>query len=231
MSERREVNICPENYAERLRFIGGENRYGDPNFKLVWAQYETFIAGGIWSVDEQYYKGYRRLLLGSGEPCWTLLQWHDAIEYGTPESYYVQHYDNESGLQLLGEYPYSGRYEVLFNLRWHEFENGRLSLHTMPLSMTTIERVMPIVLMARGISWMKTKAAAEELRRREEDEKTRMIERHLQDNAPAFGGSSVSFIRQGVRSTEIDRRMIEMRNAWNRLARAAAELPKGMSTR
>ena len=231
MTDRREINVCPEEAQARLTHVGGVNRYDEPNFKLVWAQYETFVAGGIWSVDEEYFKGYRRLLLGSGEPCWTLLQWHDAIEYGTPESYYVQHYDADSGLQLLGEYPYFGRYEVLFNLRWHEFDNGKLSLHTMPLSMTTIERVIPVVLMARGISWMKTKAAAEELRRREEEEKTRMVERHLQDNAPAFNGSSVSFTRQGVRSTEIDKRMIEMQRMWNQLARAAKEMPKGMSTK
>jgi hypothetical protein len=230
MTERREVNICPEEAQARLTHVGGINKYDEPCFKLVWAQYETFVSGGVWSVDEQYFKGYRRLLLGSGEPCWTLIQWHDAIEYGTPESYYVQNYDPESGLQLLGEYPYSGRYEQMFNLRYHSFENGKMILHTMPLTMTTVENVVSLIQMASGISWMKTKAAAEELHRREENEKTRMIERHLEDNAPAFQGS-VSFARQGVRSTEIDRRMIEMQRSWNQIARAAAQLPKGMSTR
>jgi hypothetical protein len=231
MSDRREINLCPAYYQDRLTHIGGVNRYDEPNFKLVWAQYETYVAGGIWSVDEEYFKGYRRLLLGSGEPCWTLLQWHDAIEYGTPESYYVANYDESSGLQNLGEYPYNGRYEVLYNLRWHEMEDNRLTFKTMPLNNTLLDTILPIMLMARGISWMKTKAAAMELQRQEEEEKTRMIERHLQDNAPAFGGSAVSFTRQGVRSTEIDKRMIEMQRMWNQLAKAAAEMPKGMSTR
>jgi hypothetical protein len=231
MSDRREINVCPQYYQDILTRIGGVNRYDSPNFKLVWSQYETYVAGGIWSVDEQYFKGYRRLLLGSGEPCWTLLQWHDAIEYGTPESYYVQNYDADSSLQILGEYPYSGRYEVVFNLRYHQMEDNKLTFHTMPLNNTLIDKILPIMLMARGISWMKTKAAAMELQRQEEEEKTRMIERHLQDNAPAFGRSAVSFTRQGVRSTEIDKRMIEMQRMWNTLAKAAAEMPKGMSTR
>jgi len=230
-SERKEIHVCPQYYQDILTRIGGRNRYDEPNFKLVWAQYETYVAGGEWSVDEAYYRGYRKLLLGSGEPCWTLIQWHDAIEYGTPEAYYVRNYDESTGLQILGEYPYGGRYEVVYNLRWHTMENGKLTFHTMPLNNTLIDKVLPIMLMARGISWLKTKAAAEELKRREEDEKTRMIEKHLQEKDTGLGSGAVSFTRQGIRSTEIDRRMIEMQRMWNQLARAAAELPKGMSTR
>jgi len=229
--KRKEINVCPQYYQDRITHVGGLNRFDQPNFKLVWAQYETYVAGGEWSVDESYFKGYRRLLLGSGEPCWTVLQFHEAIEYGCPESYYVQNYDDQSGLQILGEFPYSGRYEVLYNLRWHEMVDNRLTMHTMHLNNVLIDRILPIMLMARGISWEKTKAAAEELRRREEGEKTQMIERHLKENAPEFGGSQVSFTRQGIRSTEIDRRMIEMQRAWNQLAKAAAALPKGISTR
>lgn len=228
--ERQERNTCPPDYQARLTHVGGKNRYDQPCFKLVWAQTETYVAGGEWGVEEEYFKGYRRLLLGSGEPCWTLLQYHEAIEYGAVEGYYVQNYDSGTGLQILGEFPYSGRYEVLFNLRWHEMVDNRLTMRTMPLSMTTIERVIPIVLAARSISWMKTKAAAEALREREENEKTRMIEKHLQENAPALSGA-VSFARQGCRSTEIDKRMIEMQRMWNQLAKAASQLPKGMSTR
>jgi hypothetical protein len=229
--DHRESNICPAYYQDRLTHVGGVNRYDEPNFKLVWAQYETYVAGGVWSVDEEYFKGYRRLLLASGEPCWALLQWHDAVEYGTPESYYVMNYDRDTGLQILGEYPYSGRYEVLYNLRWYEMENDRLTFHTMPLNNTLVDTVLPIILMARNISWEKTKAAHMALMQKEEDEKTRMIERHLRDNAAPFGGSAVSFARQGVRSTEIDRRVAEMSKVWNSLARSAAQLPKGMSTK
>src|ERR1700734_3111728 len=103
-----ERNLAPDDFQERLTYLGGVQKYDSPNFKIGWAQYETFRAGGVWSVDEKYYLGYRDLLSGSGEPCWTLFQYHAPEEYGSPESYYVQNYDETTGLQLLGEYPYSG---------------------------------------------------------------------------------------------------------------------------
>lgn len=227
----REIHLCPVEFQDRLTFVGGCNRYDEPMFKLGWAQYETFVAGGIWSVDEEYFKGYRRLLSGSGEPCWALYQWHDAIEYGSPESYYLQNYDESSGLQVLGEYPYSGRYEILFNLRWNEMVDDRLVLHSMPLNNLVFEIVVPLILMARGISYEKQKTAYEEMRNREEDEKLGLIERHLQENATPFGGNAVSFGRQGVRSTEIDRRMVELSRMWSQLAKSASQFKMGTQTR
>src|SRR5690349_21586913 len=133
-----EINITPEDFQDRLNQIGGFNRYDEPCFLVVWGQGGhpecTYRAGGVWSVDEQYFHGYRDLLKTSGEPCWSLLQWHDALEYGTPESYYVNNYDEGTGLQILGEYPYSGRYEILFNLRHKEMIPGEgLKFEHMPL--------------------------------------------------------------------------------------------------
>jgi hypothetical protein len=225
-----ERNICPADFQDRLTFIGGVNRYDEPNFKLVWAQYETYTAGGVWSVDEQYYRGYRQLLAGSGEPCWTLMQYHAPEEYGTPESYYVQNYDSDTGLQILGEYPHSGRWEVLYNLRWNSMENDRLTFHTMPLNNFLLDTVMPIILAAKDISYEKRKAAYEEMRARDEAEKLSEIERHLRDKAVPFT-QGVSFSRQGIRSTIVDQKMIEMQRMWNQLAKAARDLPVGPSTK
>jgi hypothetical protein len=230
MTDRREINVCPEYFQERLTHVGGVNKYDEPNFKLVWAQYETYVAGGVWSVDEQYFRGYRRLLLGSGEPCWALLQWHAAEEYGTPESYYVSNLDPDTGLQILGEYPYGGRYELLYHLRWNEMIDGKLTFHTMPLNNYVIDTVVPIILLAKDVSYEKRKAAYEELRRREEESKRLDIENHLRERTPAeLGTGAVSFSRQSVRSTLIDQKMIALQRAWNNLARTP--LPKGMSTK
>src|SRR6267154_3820018 len=129
-----ERNYPPEEFQEYLTRLGGVSRYDTPMFKLVWAQTETFVSGGTWSVNEATFTGYRRLLLCSGEPCWAILQFHYPEEYGSPESYYVSNVDEETGLSLLGEYPYSGRYEVLYNLRWHEMIDDKLTLHTLPLA-------------------------------------------------------------------------------------------------
>jgi hypothetical protein len=226
-----ERNICPADFQDRLTFIGGVNRYDEPMFKLVWSQYETYTAGGVWSVDEKYYMGYRQLLAGSGEPCWTLMGWHAPEEYGTPERWYVDNYDESTGLQILGEYPYFGRYEVMYNLRWNSMEDDKLTFHTMPLNNFLLDTVMPIILAAKDISYEKRKAAYEKMRAREEAEKLGEIERHLRDKAVPFGGNGISFSRQGIRSTIVDQKMIEMQRMWNQLAKAARELPIGSSTK
>jgi hypothetical protein len=225
-----ERNLPPEDFQERLTYIGGVNRYDEPCFKIGWAQYETFVAGGVWSVDERYFKGYRRLLSGSGEPCWTLFQWHDASEYGSPEAYYVSNYDDSTGLQLLGEYPYSGRYECLFNLRWNELENGKIIFHTLPLNNSVFDMVAKIVFLAKDISVEKIKAAYLAAKEAEKQENVLDVERHLRDNAIPFQGA-VSFTRQGIRSTVIDAKARHLHQKWGELARAASGFQKGIQTR
>ena len=212
-----ERNQPPEDFNERLKFIGGINRYDEANFKLGWAQTITFRAGGVWSVDEKYYLGYRDLLAGSGEPCWALLQWHAPEEYGSPEGYYVTNYDETTGLQILGEYPYSGRYEVLYNLRWNEIEGGKITFHTMPLNNSVFDQVAKIVAIAKDISIERTKAAYLAARQAEEDAKLGDVERHLRDKETPFVQGAVSFTRQGIRSTVIDRKMVEMQRAWSQM--------------
>jgi hypothetical protein len=233
--ERKECNIAPREYADWLRHLGGVNRYDSPRFVLFWAQYGggegSYRAGGRWSVDEAHYVGYRTLLRGDGTPCWALAMWHDAIEYGTPEGYYVSNLDEETGLQTLGEYPYSGRYETLYHLKWWERVDDRIVTHAMPLNYATFERLIPIIQRAKEISWEKTKAAHQALLAKDEEEKERMIERHLHDKAVPFGGNAISFAKQGVRSTAIDQKMIELQRYWNQLQQSAAKLPRGHSTR
>lgn len=226
----REVNIPPEDFQRLLTHLGGVNRYDEPNFKIGWAQYETFTAGGVWSVDECYFRGYRQLLLGSGEPCWVLMQWHDASTYGSPEGYYLSNYDEATGLQILGEYPYSGKYEVLYNLRWHEFANGRMEFHTMPLSPLTFELIIPIILKAQEVSLEKRRAALLEARRLDEEAKLGEIERHLRANETPFGANQISYSRQGIRSTEIDRRMLQMQQTMAAASANARRFRLGLST-
>lgn len=215
-----ERNYPPEEFNDALRALGGIHRYDENNFRIAWAQTETYIAGGVWSVDECYLRGYRHLLAGSGEPCWTLFDWHAPEEYGTPEAYYVQNYDEASGLQTLGPYPYSGRYEVLFNLRWQERVGDRLELRTMPLSTWLLDRVIPIIVKVKEISAAKRIAAYKDARERDEDVKTARIERQLRSNAIPFKGA-VSYTRQGIRSTEIDRKRLELQREWASLSNAA----------
>ncbi len=226
----REVNVPPAEFQSLLTHLGGVNRYDEPFFKIGWAQYETFTAGGVWSVDECYFRGYRELLKGSGEPCWVLLQFHNAEEYGSPEGYYLSNYDESTGLQTLGEFPYSGRYEVLYNLRWHEFDAGTMTFHTMPLSPITFELIIPIIQKAQEVSLEKRLAALAEAKRQEEAAKLSEIERHLREQELPFAQSQVSFTRQGIRSTIIDRKMIEMQRTMAAASANAKRFRLGLQT-
>lgn len=225
-----EHNWVPEYFQDRLTYVGGVNRYDEPNFRLAWAQTETHIAGGVWTVDEARFSGYRHVLTGSGEPCWSLLQWHAPEEYGSPESYYVTNYDEASGFQVNGEYPYSGRYEILYNMRYYERVGDKLEFRTMSLNNYVFDRVVPVILLARGVSAERRKAAA--LAAREEEERAKLgdVERHLRDHAIPFSGG-VSFTRQGVRSTAVDQKALELQRSWNLLASSAREFRSGMQTR
>ncbi len=226
MSTSQERNYPPEEFQDYLTLIGGVNRYDKPMFKIAWAQTETAIRGGVWSVDEATFSGYRQLLIGSGEPCWLLLQWHAPEEYGSPEGYYVSNYDEDSGKQILGEYPYSGRYEVLYHLRWHEMIEGKLTLHSFPLATWMLDMIVPIVIAAKDVSLEKRRAAYLEAKQRDEDSKLNDVERHLHDKAIPFSGS-VSFGRQGIRSTVIDQKMMEMQREWGNLQNAARKFRPG----
>jgi hypothetical protein len=226
----REVNIPPDDFQRLLTHLGGVNRYDEPNFKIGWAQYETFTAGGVWSVDECYFRGYRELLRGSGEPCWTLFQWHAAEEYGSPEGYYLSNQDESTGFQILGEYPYCGRYEVLYNLRWHEMIDGKLTFHTIPLSPLTFELIIPIILKAQEVSLEKRRAALMEARRLDEEAKLGEIERHLREKEVPFQKGAVSFTRQGIRSTVIDQKMLEISRTMQAASANARRFRLGLST-
>jgi hypothetical protein len=230
MVANQERNQVPQEFQDYLTLLGGVNRYDQPMFKLAWAQTETRIAGGTWSVDECTRTGYRRLLTGSGEPCWVILQYHSAEEYGSPEGYYVANYDQESGLQTLGEYPYDGRYEVLYHLRWNELIDDKLTLHSFPLETWILDMIVPIVIAAKDVSLEKRKAAYLDARQRDEDEKTASIERHLQDKNIPFTGA-VSFGRQGIRSTVIDQKALLLQREWANLQAAARKFRPGLQTR
>lgn len=227
----KEINTTPEEFQERLNSIGGFNRFDDPNFFIVWGagghDKSTFRAGGVWTVDEHYFKGYRDLLFTSGENCWVLLQWHDAIEYGTPESYYAQNYDSTTGLQILGEYPYSGRYEVLYSLRHREVVPGEgIKFEPMPLCGFLLDLLVPIVIMSKGISIEKKKAAYEDMKEREEIAKLSVVEQRIREAALPFKDNAVSYARQGVRTATIDQKVLNMSKYWNDINRKAKQMSK-----
>jgi len=223
---RDERNQCPQEFQERLTQIGGLNRYDEPNFRIAWGQTETFRAGGYWADG---FHGYRDLLSGCGEPAWMLMQWTSPEEYGTPELYYLRNHDEDTGLQILGEYPYSGRYEVLFKFIHKEFSQGQMKVEHMPLNDLILDMVVPIVMQARDISLEKKKAARMELKEREDREQVRIIEDARLNARLAFGGNAVSFTRQGCRTPLIDKKVKEMERNLSQAIAKVRSMGRGFS--
>lgn len=220
---------CPEEFQERLNEVGGLNRYDEPNFVLVWGQggdnRALYRAGALWTPPNQpSYSGYRDLLVGGGTPGWCLLQWQDPMEYGTPEAWYVQNYDPDTHLQTLGEYPYSGRYRLLYNLRWMERTKDGFRFEIMPLNSYLIESIVPIIMAAKEISWEKTKAAMEDMKEKEEKQQLATIENAMRSAALPWKGAPVSYGKQGCRTALVDKKITQMTQNWNRIMSRASTL-------
>ena len=224
---------CPEWFQEELTRIGGTNRYDQPNFIVRWGMGGepecTYRAGGEWAVEGQpSFRGYRDLLVGGGTPSWMLLQWQDALMYGTPESYYVGNYDEDTDLQTLGEYPYTGKYTMLYNMCWRDMQNGKMRIEAMPLNSFVLDTVVPIIIKAKEISYEKTMAALKGQEEKEEAAQLARIEDAMRDAALAFKGP-VSYARQGCRTSIIDKKVEQMTRQWNRMVTNAKSLGRGLS--
>jgi hypothetical protein len=224
---------CPEWFQDELTRIGGTNRYDQPHFIVRWGQGgedECFYrAGGCWHVEGQpSFTGYRNLLCGGGTGSWCLFKWDDAFVYGTPESWYVENYDQESGLSTLGEYGYQGRYTLLYNMCWRDMQNGKLNIEMMPLNSFILNLLVPIIMQSKDISWEKSKAAMKELKEQEDAADLVKVEDAMRDASLAFKGPS-SYARQGCRTWHIDKRMEELTRNWNRMVNNARSLGRGLS--
>jgi hypothetical protein len=143
----------PEHFQRRITQAGGLNRYRQPRFRLAWAQTETARQGGEWSNEDEQFIGYRDCYLGDGLPHWMLLQWADAgmsiqMPHIRPQSdvgFYLENRCPKTGLQILGEYPYHGSYQVALPLVAKVFDRGQLYIEAFPLSTEIVEMMVPII--------------------------------------------------------------------------------------
>jgi hypothetical protein len=225
---------APEWFSDKLKEIGGVNQYDEANFIVRWGQGGQpeclYRGGGAWHVEGQpSFMGYRDLLIGGGTPSWCLLQWHPAVHFGTPESYYVGNLDEETNLQILGEYPYFGKYVMLYNMCYRGMVQGKMQIEAMPLNSFVLDTVVPIILEAKDISYEKTMAALKGLKEAEDQSDVNMIEDVMRDSKLAFKGP-VSYARQGCRTSLIDKKMESMQRNINKMVANAQMLGKGLSS-
>jgi len=83
---------CPPHFQARLTRAGGLNRYGKPNFLIVWGQTWIVRRGGTWNDGEHFFQGYRDEIEDK-RPCWVLKQWYAPELYGSPALWFIQNRD------------------------------------------------------------------------------------------------------------------------------------------
>jgi len=93
--ERRDV---PREYVQHVNSIGGFNRYGEPNFRIVWGQNDTIL---VYGTDANGRKGQHVILKHGGVPAWFIDVWKPPECYGTPELWYALTWDWETDAMPL----------------------------------------------------------------------------------------------------------------------------------
>jgi hypothetical protein len=186
-----EKRECPAAIAKELEVAGGLNRYGDPNFRVVWGFNRIVPMSGEWQewehmqanlLDKQTgvmaTREFIRLKESKVETrqvpkylpanCWHLEGWRPPEEYGSPEKWRKAGEEVVAGMTIdtAGEFPSRGEYELVFPLT-HDFTSMGKPVDLVP------EIVANLVGMVRAgverYSMVQRKAAIEQRLRREDE--------------------------------------------------------------
>lgn len=220
-----EPRKAPKAFQDQLTRLFGRNKFGDPNFIIVWGQTYTIRLGNVWANGR---KGYKDRLVQHNVPCWVIMRWRSPREYGTPELYYLESYEPNTGVYITGEYPWKGRYEILQPLYHKRFEGGLMVLDSMPLDQILIDRVIPMIIKAQRMSFAERKAAEDLIREKEEKIRSQEMTDELMERLPVWYGPK-SFAGQGCRTSVLDKKMHEIQQQWNRVGKTRFKKGFGQS--
>lgn len=118
----------PSWIEKEITLQGGLNRFGRPNYRVIWGGNRTYLVGGTFKdvvklKDEDSRERAvvvpnpeLRTLLKYNPHRWHLEKWCGPEFYGTEEDWYIQTYDIEAHLHTMGPYPHEGDYEHVFYL-------------------------------------------------------------------------------------------------------------------
>lgn len=197
----------------------GLNKFGDPIYKIAWAQSEFHTIGSSWftSMGEEKI-GYRQEYKGAPMPCWMILRWKEPSQYGSPGIFYLNTYLEGLDIYFLGEYPWKGRYEILYNMCHKEFRNGKLIVEALPLNHTFIDKIIPLLIESQYITAAEREAAAKLAKEYEHKKQVNEITDRMMDSLPAWYGP-VSYSHQGCRTSLLDKKMAQIQKKWEQLGR------------
>jgi hypothetical protein len=225
----REQRRCPPEFQDRITRSFGRNRFGEPNFKIVWAQSEFMRMGNVWrDVHGNERHGYRDVYALSAQPCWVIMRWRPPEDFGTPDLYYYRTWDDFSKLYITGEYPWKGRYVSLVSLHRKTFVNGNLIIDSFPLSHVLIDKLLPMMIAAKQMTYWERKAAQDLAMQRKNKQDNELAANLLEHHLPAFMGA-VSYTHQGCKTSVLAKKEQQIQDFWNRMSHqgGAANYQKG----
>jgi len=120
----RETHEAPAVVQQRVARAGGANRFGEPNFRVVWGGSRLTWIGGRWTDRDASGNAIRETIELRQVPKyvphdrWHIERWTPPEFYGPPARWYDATAENENGVRVpaLGPFPSRGEYEHCFTL-------------------------------------------------------------------------------------------------------------------
>lgn len=178
-------------YVEHINYVGGLNRFNQPNFKIVWGQNETDV---VYGSDENGRTGRHIILKHGGVPAWFIDCWKPPECFGTPEVWYALTWDWELDVPKIGEYPSRGLYmPAPFNLFVKKVENNVLTFDAMPMTHWLIDLLVPNLLKEQESTFLQRKTAIQNRMLAERQRAAQIAFDCYLDARPAFGGAAGTY--------------------------------------
>jgi hypothetical protein len=178
-------------FVERvLRLAGGNNRFGEPNYRAVWGWSRLGWIGGKWEDRDAAGTLVREVIELRLAPKyaphdrWHIERWLPPEAYGSPREWYAQTIERENGISVpaLGPYPRRGEYEHCFTLSGPGGE-------FVQLTPTVAEHIAGAIERGRHASAVRRRVAIEERERRAEREYDEWVWEMLSDDGPVSHGA------------------------------------------
>jgi len=129
-----ERQVAPVWANEYLASVGGLNRFGEPNLRVIWSNSRLgFVGGKFEERDEEGALLREKFALNFMpkypiEDRWLIEQWIPPEKFGTPQSWWAQtkpaaDFKEEGNIPQLGPYPSRGEYQLscVIETSTHEF--------------------------------------------------------------------------------------------------------------
>jgi len=175
----------------------GKNRFGGPNFRIVWGPERMEWIGGLW-VDRDDNTGIviRRVAeerhvprYSVAKPRWIVEKWMPPELYGSPETWYRENQATDPdtgeiliGIQLMGPYPSEGEYEQCFT-----FEDDKGKAYQPNIRM--LEILVWSIVNSQGFSFKLRMSAINDRLKRNEEATRKLAHDIAVDALPAFRGN------------------------------------------